>query len=464
MSKDNLTERLLHDGESSKIEFKASPEAREGIAKAVCGFLNSNGGVVFVGVEDNGQPNGTANDKACDALRAFLHDAITPQVLFTVSLDQTVLGNVISVDVPAGPDRPYVFAGAAFVRRGASTLAADAATLRMLVEESVAGTTRWERRPAVELQVKDLDLGLLDETIRRGQDRRGYRFEDPKDRASVLSELSLMRFGQLTNAADVLFGAKVALRHPQIRMRAVCYATDRADNFLDEQLFEGPAFMLLEAAMGFVKRHVPIGSEFPEGQLARESKPKYPFNAIREGLVNALVHRDYAAFSGSTSLSIYPDRVEIWNTGHLPRGMSPRDLLKPSHDSILVNPDIGHAFYLHELMERVGRGTYKIVQECLNAGMRMPEWKNVSSGVRLTLFAAVAGDSSREQLNERQKALLATLPVGEQIQIHGFLERFGAGVSERQARRDLSDLETLGFLERRGAGSKTRFYRTDRSP
>jgi len=243
-------------------------------------------------------------------------------------------------------------------------------------------------------------------------------------------------------------------------MRAVCYSADRGDDFLDEQLYEGPAFPLLEDAMAFLKRHVAIGAEFREGRLPRDSKPKYPFNALREGLVNALVHRDYAAFSGSVSVSIYPDRVEIWNTGKLPPGLSPRDLLLASHSSILVNPDIGHVFYLHELMERVGRGTFKIAQECRDFGMRVPEWKNAGSGVRLTMFAAQPGMPARIDLNDRQKELLSTLKPGEPIRVSDYVERFGHGISDRQARRDLSDLEGDGFLVRHGAGPKTTYLRT----
>jgi ATP-dependent DNA helicase RecG len=186
----------------------------------------------------------------------------------------------------------------------------------------------------------------------------------------------------------------------------------------------------------------------------------YPFNAFREGLVNALVHRDYAAFSGSVSVSIYPDRIEIWNTGRLPRGISPRDLLLVSHPSILVNPDIGHVFYLHELMERVGRGTYKIAQECRDFGMRVPEWKNVGTGVRLTLYAARGDHPARPDLNDRQRELLAALGTGEQIRVPEYVERFGRGITTRQARLDLSDLEGYGFLVRHGAGPKTAYERT----
>lgn len=462
MTINDFTDRLLAQGESARLEFKASVEPMASIAKTVCAFLNTDGGFLIAGVNENGEPNGSVSEAQSKSLTKFLREKITPRVLYDVSFDQTSKGHVISVGVPAGPDRPYVFEGAVFIRKGASTQAASASALREMVENTSQPTTRWERRPSIGLEIDGIDSNILHKTVQRAQDRRGYQFETPHDPVATLSQLSLFQSGQLTNAADVLFGKKVAQRHPQTRLRAVCYETDRADDFRDEQLYEGPAFQLLEDAMVFLKRHVAIGAEFREGRLHRESRPTYPFNALREGLVNALVHRDYAAFSGSVSVNVYSNRVEIWNTGKLPRGVSPRDLLLASHSSILVNPDIGHVFYLHELMERVGRGTFKIAEECRELGMRVPEWRNVGSGVRLTMFAAQPGAPATIDLNERQTEFLSALRAGEQIRVPEYLERFGHGVSDRQARRDLSDLEGAGFLVRHGAGSKTTYERTER--
>src|SRR5207302_5260254 len=115
------------------------------------------------------------------------------------------------VSVPAGPDRPYVFEGAVYIRKGGSTVAANASALRALVEESAEPTTRWERRPSMGFEIDGVDRSLLDETVRRAQDSRGYVFDNPKDPLAALSQLSLVQTGQLTNAADVLFGKRVAL-------------------------------------------------------------------------------------------------------------------------------------------------------------------------------------------------------------------------------------------------------------
>jgi ATP-dependent DNA helicase RecG len=458
MTTTDATERLPSGDESRRVAFLQNVEPMEAAARTVCAFLNTEGGVLYAGVDGAGTPNGTANEGQADSLRKYLSAHITPRVLYDVALVRARGGNVVTVSVPAGPDRPYVFDGAVYVRRGGSTHHATATELRTLVAGSSESPARWERRPSVGLEVDDIDRPLLDDTVRKARDRRGVEFDDSRDVLATLRQLSVLQSGQFTNAADVLFGKHVARRHPQTRLRAVAYATDRADDFTDEQLFEGPAFRMLEDTMAFLRRNVPIASEFHSGKLPRDTKPKYPFNALREGLVNALVHRDYASFSGSVSVSIYPDRVEIWNTGRLPRGISPRDLLLPSHPSILVNPDIGHIFYLHELMERVGRGTYKIAQECREHGLRLPEWKNAEAGVRLTLFAAAGGDT----LNDRQRKLLDALKPGELIRVSEYVERFGKGVTDRQARRDLTDLEGYGLLVRHRAGPKTAYKRTDR--
>jgi ATP-dependent DNA helicase RecG len=113
-------------------------------------------------------------------------------------------------------------------------------------------------------------------------------------------------------------------------------------------------------------------------------------------------------------------------------------------------------------MERVGRGTYKIAQECRDFGMRAPDWKNVGGGVRLTMFAAKPGSKPSLELNERQRALLNVLEPGEVIRVAEYVERFGKGITDRQARRDLADLEGYGLLLRHGAASKTSYQRTPR--
>lgn len=462
MSINLITQELIDEGESSRVEFVASPTAQEDVARAACAMLNTHGGTVIVGYDESSNSGGTVSRQHVKELQKYLRDEITPQILFSVSLDEIDQGQVITIEVPKGSDRPFVFGGTVYVRKGASTVAADAPTMRQMVEEDTRDGPRWERRPSPSITLDDLDEKLISKTISSAARKRGHEFTDKTDHALVLQELALSQFGQFTNAADVVFGRRVALRHPQIRLRAVTYKTDRAGDFVDEQLFEGPALTLVDVVMTFLRRHVAIANEFKPDQIERETKPSYPFYSLREGLVNALAHRDYSSFSGSVSVSVYPQQIQIWNTGRLPKGLTPRKLVQAEHDSVLVNPDIAHVFFLNELMERVGRGTYNIVQECRAFQMHPPKWENTGGGLRLTFYAATSSADAASELNARQVELVRTLQTGERIQSSEFVERFALNVSQRQARRDLSDLATLGFFSRVGSGPSTAFVRTEK--
>lgn len=167
--------------------------------------------------------------------------------------------------------------------------------------------------------------------------------------------------------------------------------------------------------------------------------------------------------SHKDTVNVYPTRIELWNSGRLPDGITPAELRRPTHSSILANPDISLIFYLHELMERVGRGTYKMVQECRDLGMRPPEWSDQVSGVRLTFHALSARRAVVNHLNERKIALVRDVKPGEVTRAKEYLARCAGKISERQARRDLSDLESAGYLERRGVTTATVYVRTGKS-
>jgi ATP-dependent DNA helicase RecG len=126
-----------------------------------------------------------------------------------------------------------------------------------------------------------------------------------------------------------------------------------------------------------------------------------------------------------------------------------------------MNPDIAHVLYIREFMERIGRGTQKIVEVCKKHGLPTPNWKDDSSGVTLTLYGKKKG--VRSQFNNRQEALLENLSSGDLIRPGEYRKRFAADVSERQARRDLTELENVGILEKVGAGAASTYRRTNRT-
>lgn len=454
------TQRLIDDGESADVEFVLSPSDHDKIGASVAAFLNSNGGSIVVGLDSHASI-GTIAESDAATMREFLYKAISPCSVMSVSYDEVSSGHVLVIEVPNGLDTPYVFDGRVFIRRGKTTHPADAEDIRQMVLEKGTHVQRWEQRPSPTLRSRDLVHELMKRTVDFGMEKRGFDFDDPQNLDVVLQQLDLIQFGQYTNAADVSFGEKVAQRLPQTRVRAVRYETDRMGDFVDDQLFEGPALTLFHDIMAFLKRNISIAATFTPGQAQRNDVPAYPFSSIREGIINALVHRDYAAFSGSIKVEIYPNRLEIWNTGTLPKSLTPKKLKMAQHESVLVNPDISLIFYLNGHMERVGRGTYNIVRECRDAGLKTPEWKSIAQGTRLTFFTQRA--DLQKELNKRQLAFLAeTPPLGEVVTVD-YRDAFAQDVTPRQARRDLENLEDYGFLVRRGVGRGTVFVRTEKA-
>ena len=117
---------------------------------------------------------------------------------------------------------------------------------------------------------------------------------------------------------------------------------------------------------------------------------------------------------------------------------------------------------MNDLMERVGRGTYNIVQECEQFEMRPPKWENTGNGVRLTFYTSSSIVTAADELPKRLVAFLERLKPGDSISFSEYME--SDGTSERQARRDLKELTDLGFLERYGSARSTRYKRTELKP
>ncbi|MCY2992681.1 MAG: SUMF1/EgtB/PvdO family nonheme iron enzyme [Planctomycetota bacterium] len=379
-------EDLIHASESERLEFRGTDVDSDRIATTVCAFLNTAGGAVVVGVCEGGvvEPVQNADCRVLEIKESLSH-AISPSALWSVSTDATSQGDVVTIDVPAGRDRPYVCQGAIYIRNGVQTVAADAETIRRLIRQQYVAPTRWERLAAAGLELDDLDQREIWKTVAEAQRARNYAFRNVTEILDVLADLGVRQAGQLTNGADVLFAENPSHRLTQTRVRATVYATDKTGDFVDDRLFEGHAVSLVEQLVAFLDRHVTIASEFKAGKIAREDRPQYPFAALREGVINAIVHRDYAAFAGGMTVGIYSNRIEIWNTGKLPAGLCISDL-QEIHPSLPANPDMAHVLYLRGIIERVGRGTLKILEECKALGLRPPQWEESATGITLVVF------------------------------------------------------------------------------
>ncbi len=451
MSNDSSIQKLLHRIESAHLEHKSLDASMESIIQTVCAFLNSGGGTLLVEVGHNRQKAKAKEVEIEQAVRA----AIKPAAFWTVGIEEMENENFCIVDIPAGRDKPYAAGGKVFLREGASTKAAAANALQSLVESSYREVERWERQLLPGGGLERLNRELILATAEIGRTKRDFPFANAQSVSAILAELALYRQGAITNAAEVVFGVHPSIQFPQVRARVTVYAAHKGSDFIDSKPFEGPIFQMLDEMLVMVKKHTPIASLF-RGGLRRTDQPAYPEEAVREGLVNAFAHRDYADFSGGISVDIYPERLVIWNAGELPPGIKLGDL-KREHPSMPRNPDISQVLWLRGYMDRVGRGTQNIIAWCKEAGLPDPQWET-KAGVTLTFKFGAKAQTAR--FNVRQKKLLSDLKSGELIRLPDYGEKYL--VSERQGRRDLTELVEAGFLNREGEGPATVFVRLDK--
>jgi ATP-dependent DNA helicase RecG len=443
-------EKLIKEGESETLEFKAGRCPLDVIGKTICGMLNQQGGMLLWGVDDEGGPVGLADAKdRAIALNEFLMRRLNPRPLLSVTVHEVRGHEIIAVEVPMGSEKPYSLNREIWVRLGASTHRADHDQSSRLVERSAAALDRWEREPMPGFGIGDCDEQELKQTRSEIEKSGRFGIDTPETHEDLLNKLYIYRNGQLTNAAVVLFAQEPRAWAPNLAIRITTHTA--AGEATSDLILEGPAIRILLDAIASIQQRTIRSVAFPKRQLERAERLAYPLYALREGLVNAMVHRDYESPGLGVMVRIFPDHIVITNPGSLPEGWKDKDLGR-KHESRPGNPDIARVFYLRALMEQLGLGAQRIVTECTSMGAKSPVWKSDKNSVALTLYSAPSVTTA-PALSLRQESFLHSLLPGEKFKAADYSE--SAGVSERQARRDLAELEDLDIIERSGAGPST---------
>jgi ATP-dependent DNA helicase RecG len=228
--------------------------------------------------------------------------------------------------------------------------------------------------------------------------------------------------------------------------------------FLDQRQLHGHAFQLLDEAMHFILRNIPIAGRIESGKLERVDTPLYPPLALREALVNALCHRDYSIPGGAVNVAIYDDRLEVISTGLLPPAITLADL-KRDHISAPPNPLIAGVFYRRGLIEQWGKGTQKIVDWCVAAGQPQPEFDQGAGAVTVRFRPSGYHPPLRvsHNLTDRQRQILLIISDGKQRRFQEIYAQLEDPPTDRAVRQDLHWLRQLGLVTGTGRGAGARW-------
>jgi ATP-dependent DNA helicase RecG len=219
---------------------------------------------------------------------------------------------------------------------------------------------------------------------------------------------------------------------------------------------EGDIFEQLEETEKFIFRNIGLKAWLEDRKLERQEKWEYPPKAIREALVNAIVHRDYRS-SGKVQVRIYDDRIEFWNPGRLPSGWT-TDTLKQEHTSEPFNPLIFKMLFWVGEVEEVGSGTNKIINWCKEWGLPEPEFGISGTSIFLRIRKDIITEEYLKEigLNERQIKAVMYVKTKKRITNQEYQEIFK--VSKRTATNDLDKLVQNNLFEKVGTKGKGTFY------
>jgi len=291
--------------------------------------------------------------------------------------------------------------------------------------------------------------------LKKGKFQRRLEASPDISVKEALDRLNLIKNNKLTNAAILLFGKNSQKFFLQAKLRCARYKGTTPITFIDLKIMEGNIIDQVEEREKFVVSHIKRAAKIVG--FERLEIWEYPINALREAIVNAICHRDYA-YSSDITIGIFDDRIEISNPGTLPEPLTPEDL-KRKHKSIPRNPLVANVFFLIKNIEQWGEGTNKMVKWCLECGLREPDFEEIAGGFIVRFYAPddilslipESGKTDLEELglNKRQiKALELMVNKRKKITIKKYAEIFE--ISKKTAIRDFKELIKKGFVAKLG--------------
>ena len=388
---------LLAQGEGETLEFKRSTGELKEALQTLCAFLNGSGGTLLFGIRPDGKIEGqhaadhTLRDiaQACDR---FEPPAQVSMQRIKVSPDR----DAIAVAVRGGRDmRPFVYEGRAYERVGSTTRRMPQAKYERLLVERGHAKHRWENLPVEGLALKALDRTEILRTRELAIQQNRISADTSPDVAEILDRLGLRIDGVLTQAALMLYGKTFLPNYPQCLLKMGRFrGTEVTGEIVDNRQEYMNAFTMVHEGMAFLERTMPLGAKFPVGKIFREDRFPVPLGALREILLNAVMHRDYSNYSGYVAIAVFDDRIEIRSCGRLPTGVTVEQL-SGRHDSKPPNPLIAGAFHRTGAVEVWGRGTNRVIAMCQQNKMAAPVFED-RQGFLIVTFKAQMVTPGRE--------------------------------------------------------------------
>jgi ATP-dependent DNA helicase RecG len=309
--------------------------------------------------------------------------------------------------------------------------------------------------------LKDIDEEQVTAFVETAESKGRLTLKGSRAPKAVLQNFNLLKGDNPTNAAILLFGKEP--RHFFHNAQVHCFhflGVEKRKPIASQQPYEGRLFEVIDEAVEFVlgKLDRPVGTRAESAQAAGNFE--MPRSVIAEAIVNAVAHRNYRN-NGFVQVIVFSDRVEVWNPGELPPGLTP-ELLREPHGPIPRNPLIAEPLFRVKYVEKAGTGTTDMIADCRGAGLPEPDFRQCGPHFVTTLWRdwltskAIAGLG----LNDRQRTGITQLKSAGRITNREYQELTGA--NRQTALRDLRELMVHGIVAQIGTTGRGAYYRLQR--
>lgn len=426
--------------ESETVELKSTVVAD--MCKEVIAFANTKGGTIYIGVENDGTVIGVDSaDRVILQINHMVRDSIKPDVTMFVRYETQIVDRkqIIAVTIQKGTDRPYYLGSkglkpsGVYVRNGTSADPATDTAIRKMIKETDGDSFE---------AMRSLEQNLTFQATEAQFAKRNV----PYDAAKMQTLGMVSKDGIYTNVALLL-----SEQCPNTIKAATFAGVDRSV-FQDRREFTGSLFQQMEDLYAYLDLHNQTKAMF-EG-LYRTDTRDYPEEALRETLMNSLVHRDYS-FSASTLVSIYDDRIEFVSVGGLPTGISLEDIMLGL--SVCRNPKLAAIFYRLQLIEAYGTGMPKIIGAYAGTGLE-PKIEVTNNAFKITLpnrNAARKVDTVPNAGKSNEDMILNLIAQNGHV-VRSDVDQL-LDVSQTTASRILKRMVAEGLIYQDGRGRKTKY-------
>ena len=436
----DFSENTLNMQELNECE---TLEFKEGVCdnffKSISAFSNSEGGCILLGVKDDKTVKGFDGNQERVINQIIDSLGIHPKIKEIQIENKTIL--LIKIEKS---NNLIAYKSIYYKRVGNTTRT----MLQNEIKEKLLKDISWEMQ-INSASIEDINENTVKDFVKKGiKNGKLPSTSDKESTYSILEKLDLIMDGKFTNASILLFGKNPQRYFINSDIRIGAFKGNDATTIISDKLIEGNLFEQVEKAEEAIKFCINVRYSITGETVARNEIWDYPLSAIRETLLNAIVHRDYFDKSTPIQIKVFKDWLWFFNTGGLIEGLT-LEKIKSNHPSKTRNPLIANIFYRAGFIEKFGSGIERIINTCKNETIPEPEFIEEYGGF------SVKYKKEFSELNERQNKALQIIREKGIVTNSEYQEITGA--TRETSKRDLALLLKLGLLTKVGDGKTTKY-------